>query len=94
MPRYVNANIAQVYLNEQACEQIKCMPTEDVAPVNHGHWTGFVKSAFHGCDDLGDPIYHDVTVWHCSVCNRKTVIKEKFCPNCGAKMDGKDGERE
>lgn len=25
---------------------------------------------------------------HCSLCNRLTYHKEKYCPECGAKMDG------
>ncbi len=70
--------------------RMESVPAADAEPVRHGHWNGVVGSAFHGCDDLGDPIYRDVTVWYCSKCNRKTIIKEKFCPNCGTKMDGKD----
>lgn len=30
MPRYVNADLAPMYLNTEACEQIKMMPTENV----------------------------------------------------------------
>lgn len=60
----------------------------NVQPVKHGHWRGYTISAFHGCDDFGTPIYRDVNVWHCSRCNRKTVIKENYCPNCGARMGG------
>ena len=33
MARYVNAELAPIYLNETACEQIKRMPTEDVVEV-------------------------------------------------------------
>lgn len=55
-------------------------PAADVAPVVHGNWI---------------PFEHWVhkTYWKgkaCSVCNanigHKTVFK--FCPNCGARMDG------
>ena len=31
--RLVDADLAQVYLNEKACEQIKSMPTIDAVPV-------------------------------------------------------------
>lgn len=65
------------------------IPTADVTPVVHGYWKGYTTSAFYGCDDYGDPIYRDVTIYYCSLCHRKSVVKEKFCPNCGAKMDGK-----
>ena len=57
-------------------------------PVRHGHWKGYITSAFYGCDDEGEPIYRDANFNVCSECGRKTVVKEKFCPNCGAKMDG------
>ena len=52
-----------------------------------GHWKAFIHSAYHGTDEDGEPIWREVTVYHCSQCNRRTVIKEKYCPNCGAKMD-------
>ncbi len=52
-------------------------PSSDVAPVKHGRW------------DV-DGVYVV-----CSVCNRLTlspIVKQlptfKYCPNCGAKMDG------
>lgn len=35
MARYVNANLAPIYLNADACEQIKYMPSEDVVEVVH-----------------------------------------------------------
>lgn len=62
-------------------------PTEDVRPERHGRWKGFPDNAYLGCDKSGNPKFKEVTVWHCSECNRKTVIKETFCPKCGAKMD-------
>ena len=62
----------------------------DIQPVKHGRWKGYTKSAFYGCDDEGEPIYRDANFNVCSECGRKTVVKEKFCPNCGAKMDGGD----
>ena len=60
--------------------RLKDFPAADVAPVVHGRWI---------------PFEHWVhkTFWKgkaCSVCNanigHKTVFK--FCPNCGARMDG------
>lgn len=59
----------------------------DVAPVVHGQWEGYSHSRYCGIDDFGDPIYRDGVVYYCSECRRKTVIKEKYCPNCGARMD-------
>lgn len=67
-------------------DEIQALPVEDVAPVVHGRWGGWTTPAFYGMDDFGDPIYRDATFYRCSKCDRKSVIKEKYCPNCGAKM--------
>ena len=67
---------------------LKGMKAADVAPVRHGRWEGYSHSRYCGIDDFGDPIYKDGVVYYCSECRRKTVIKERYCPNCGAKMDG------
>ena len=54
--------------------------TIEAEPVRHGKWIGKRKTG----------LYDD---WYCSncntfadVCNKKRL--GKFCPNCGAKMDG------
>ena len=55
--------------------------SKDVAPVKHGHW---VK-------EKPDVLIH----WHCSVCKNCYYLEEpnaNYCPNCGAKMDGGEGE--
>lgn len=59
-----------------------------------GEWEGYIHSAYYGVDEEGEPIYKDKVVWYCSDprCRRKTVIKENFCPSCGADMRGdRDG---
>lgn len=53
------------------------IPAADVAPVRHGTYisTGY------------DELYCDFG--KCSVCGIEDVVKgSKYCPNCGAKMDG------
>ena len=66
------------------------IPAADVAPVVHGKWIEVTRSVYYGMDKQGNPIYRDRSVYYCSECNRKTVIKEKYCPDCGAKMDLED----
>ena len=77
---------------------IGTLPASDVAPVRHGRWEWFEEwnpsTPDHPteCEDYG---------WRCSEC--KTSLddvvggywddlddepKLKYCPNCGAKMDG------
>ncbi len=46
----------------------------DVQPVKRGYWT----------DLNNDAIFH----YECSCCKEHTGWHEKFCPNCGARMDG------
>lgn len=66
------------------------LPAADVAPVKHGHWVYNQNGHDWG---LG--------AWECSLChsvnNNLPIDKRfspyvyagsKYCPNCGAKMDG------
>lgn len=59
----------------------------DVAPVVHSSWEE-IKDVPHGIWD-----YH----FKCRYCGGNTpqaayVVAPDYCPNCGAKMDGKDGK--
>ncbi len=63
---------------------IQHMPTVDAVPVVHGHWIKFGVS-----DKDGNHQYR------CSVCEYEDIhsplVKVSYCWNCGARMDGKDG---
>ena len=68
------------YSREDDADCIRYMDAADVVPVRHGRW---------GVDGV---------YVVCSVCNRFTlspIVKQlptfKYCPNCGAKMDGGNG---
>lgn len=80
--------------SKEFCEKESCpiwkAPSADVEPVRHGRWEGYTHSRYCGMDEYGDPVYRDGVVFYCSnpKCMRKTVVKENYCPNCGAKMDG------
>lgn len=71
---------------QEDLDMLFCMlPAEDVAPVRHGQWV------------LLDECYNEGV--YCSACHKKVYkkcyanqkIKSKFCPHCGAKMDGGAG---
>lgn len=52
MARYVDADKAPIYLNDVACEQIKRMPTCDVAPIVYGEWV-YGEYGFPRCSECG-----------------------------------------
>lgn len=56
---------------------IENFPAADVAPVMHGRWVPFHSQA------AGD-------IWYCSACEIGFAARMKYCPNCGARMDGGD----
>ena len=66
-------------------DAIKTLPASDVVEVKHGEWHLLYNCANEGV--------------YCSVCHKKVYktdyanqkIKSPFCPNCGAKMDKKEG---
>ena len=70
------------------------LPAADVAPVRHGRWldaeyehvnTGEIRLG-RRCSECGAGYFrYDVSV------NTVSDIP-RYCPNCGAKMDGSDGD--
>ena len=90
MSRYIDAELTKKLLHEYCVdddEEVESwyklmgidscidqtVPTADVSPVVHGEW-------------IPEPFGYG----ECSVCHTKTGNRfaEKFCHNCGAKMDG------
>ena len=71
-----------------AKREIADMPAADVAPVVHGRW---VTPHWHNggycynCSECGGEAMHRGYQWA-----RNGIYP--ICPNCGAKMDGKDGD--
>lgn len=74
------ANGVEIYTDEAVpVEHLKNVSAADVTPVVHGEWERIPYSFVGG--------------YRCSRCGQKTM--ENFwlyCPNCGAKMDGKRKE--
>lgn len=57
------------------------VPTEDAAPVVHGHWTKIAQLV-------------GVDVLQCSVCGKSHPMRPTaFCADCGAKMDERSQEQ-
>ena len=65
-------------------ELLEDTPAADVVEVRHSYWQ---------CSNVRMPS-RDIT---CRYCHRTETISNgeedfEYCPHCGAKMDGKDGE--
>lgn len=69
---------------EQVQLLIDKQPTLDAVPVKHGRWIDNKKS-----------IIGEIIERNCSLCGQRTTgLYDHFfpyCPNCGAKMDEKEG---
>ncbi|UVM99508.1 MAG: hypothetical protein [Bacteriophage sp.] len=85
MAEYINRekaksllHIEYAYAAEQLLDEI---PAADVAPVVHGRWTFEPETE------------NTLSMTKCNVCGWWTLDPSvdgvyKYCPNCGAKMDG------
>lgn len=64
---------------ETMVSDLRGMPAADVAPVRHGRWERVISSK-------------SAAKWSakvsCSNCHSAGYAHHKYCPNCGAKMDG------
>lgn len=64
------------------------LPTADVEEVKRGYW----KMEYHETRSTRGRLIRNKT-FTCSNCNRRNGrITTKYCPNCGAKMDGGKAE--
>ena len=69
-------------------ETLEGLPSADVQPVRHGHW------------QITDAYPHNV---YCSECHKRFAqthwvvwedgsLPKRYCPNCGARMDGEQDD--
>lgn len=69
-------------------DKVDNLPREKAVPVVHAHWDCYHCSRFLGWKDgEPEPRWADGKYYYCSLCRRRTVIRENYCPKCGAKMD-------
>ena len=55
-----------------------------VEPVRHGRWEDWWPG-------IGLIMTGEEMLYRCSVCDAKySTVENKYCPNCGAKMDGEE----
>ena len=76
----LNDMLEDFCVNESFYDVLQTIPAADVVPVRHGHW-----------------ISDDSKIFKCSECDYGFEHEGytqffNFCPKCGAKMDGGEGE--
>ena len=85
MAEYIEREAAIKAVRENDCEgyatwAVKAVPSADVAPVRHGYW---IESSMSFTDGLTR-----LFGFKCSECAGFCVGESRYCPNCGARMDG------
>ena len=81
------AALKAIYTSTAPALEVKAMPAADVVEVRHGSWHRFMK----GGGQSGNIIICS-DAFQCTVCKESFWNKSNYCPNCGAKMDGGQGE--
>lgn len=74
----VNNPAIRGWLNSLINEQ----PTADFKEVKHGQWNTVLD------ESILEHYNNDVDIFACSICGIKSNRPTKFCPSCGARMDG------
>ena len=70
--RPIDADKAYIYISDRVREEIRNMPTIDIVPRKRGRWIR----------------YKTLNASKCSICGETFEIETKFCPKCGARMEG------
>lgn len=86
-------SFAQNQMLDRLKVDVERIPAVDVAPVVHARWIPS-ESDFDDDDTLFDA--EEWCDWQCSACREDICYDDpmpmrllpKYCPNCGAKMDG------
>jgi hypothetical protein len=83
-------NVVPTYcpLKAAKCDRESIKELSTIKPeVRHGRWMSYTGTHYTGKEnEYGDPEYKEHIFFVCSNCRRKTVVRENFCPNCGARM--------
>ena len=76
----INSALKRVFVEDIGQEIIASIPSADVAPIKHGRWEHERLPSTNG---------GTYAVVRCSECKSQFPMREtKYCPNCGARMDG------
>jgi len=81
------------FAKSQIIRLLATFPSADVEPIRHGRWD-IIEYEYFTCSECGYDFWNG--------CDCTAEAKEKltngvypnYCPNCGARMDGKEQEHE
>lgn len=88
-----NSDFAKVPRWNDAVAIIESMPAADVAPVRRGKWIPHREESREYIGTVLVSVRYDY--WFCDACGYRVKNGQpmyNFCPHCGAKMDGGDGD--
>lgn len=87
---YSSYNLGFVFEWLRECFEVDCsmkhpheIALDDL--IQKGRWRGW-----HGERMVAEDEYRSFRYYSCSECDRRTAVKSRYCPNCGAKMDLKE----
>ena len=76
----INGSTYPVYIADHILHEIRNAPAADVVEVKHGKWEKRIFVIFDS-EKVG---------FNCSECNTTWDTNTRYCPYCGAKMDGEN----
>lgn len=65
---------------------VELQPAVDAEPVRHGRWRTYHITGYDGL--------HPTYTVPCSVCAYEARFTYRYCPDCGARMDGGEDNRD
>ena len=87
MPKYINADEYIKYCEENwivlNVDAVNEQPAADVEPVRHGYNVKWDYPSLFECSLCG---------WACDDTYPGDTATYKYCPNCGAKLDGEEDD--
>lgn len=81
-------DMQDLYLPIHFLDLLEDVPTADVAPAERGRWVMYPRAHYFKCSNCKKTVPY-----------RKAMLingkrEYNYCPNCGARMDGKECEND
>lgn len=80
MKRAVSCPKSHIRAYGSCISALEVSPAIDAEPVRHGQWSDYKINGYDGL--------HPVYETQCSLCGKYTRFTYRYCPHCGARMDG------